>query len=115
MLIIPEPVEMKQGTGEFEITSKTSFFFSKLDANATAIMAAINKDFSQAAGFIFKAVQGEAVSKNSVQFKLLSSTDTAIGNEGYRLDVSSERIIISANKPAGLYYGMQTLLQLLPN
>ena len=115
MLIIPEPVEMKQGTGEFEITSKTSFFFSKLDANATAIMAAINKDFSQAAGFSFKAVQGEAVSKNSVQFKLLSSTDTAIGNEGYRLDVSSERIIISANKPAGLYYGMQTLLQLLPN
>ena len=115
MLIIPEPVEMKQGTGEFEITSNTSFYFSKLDANATAIIAAINKDFSQAAGFSFKAVQGEAVSKNSVQFKLLSSTDTAIGNEGYRLDVSSERIIISANKPAGLYYGMQTLLQLLPN
>jgi hexosaminidase len=115
MLIIPEPVEMKQGTGEFEITSKTSFYFSKLDANATAIIAAINKDFSKAAGFSFKAVQGEAVSKNSVQFKLLSSTDTAIGNEGYRLDVSSERIIISANKPAGLYYGMQTLLQLLPN
>ena len=115
MLIIPEPVEMKQGTGEFEITSKTSFYFSKLDANATAIIAAINKDFSKAAGFSFKAVQGEAVSKNSVQFKLLSSADTAIGNEGYRLDVSSERIIISANKPAGLYYGMQTLLQLLPN
>jgi hexosaminidase len=115
MLIIPEPVEMKQGAGEFEIRSNTSFYFSKVDANATAIMAAINKDFSQAAGFSFKPISGEAISKNSVQFKLLSSTDTAIGDEGYRLNVSTDRIIISANKPAGLYYGMQTLLQLLPN
>ena len=115
ILIIPEPVEMKQGTGEFEISSSTTFYFSKLDANAKAIMDAINKDFSQAAGFSFKPVSGEAVSKNSVQFKLLSSADTAIGDEGYRLDVSSDRIIISANKPAGLFYGSQTLLQLLPN
>jgi hexosaminidase len=115
ILIIPEPVEIKQGTGEFEISSSTTFYFSKLDANANAIMGAINKDFSEAAGYNFKAVSGGVAPKNSIQFKLVSQEDTAIGNEGYRLDVSTDRIIISANKPAGLYYGMQTLLQLLPN
>ena len=37
-----------------------------------------------------------------------------IGKEGYTLNASSSGIIITANKPAGLFYGMQTLLQLLP-
>jgi hexosaminidase len=37
-----------------------------------------------------------------------------IGNEGYRLTVTSKNITISAEKPAGLFYGVQTLLQLLP-
>ena len=115
ILIIPEPVEIRQGMGEFEINSNTAFYFSKLDADANAIMAAINKDFSEAAGFKLKAVSGDVAPKNSVQFKLLSSLDTAIGNEGYRLNVSSDGIIIIASKAAGLYYGMQTLLQLLPN
>ena len=115
ILIIPEPVETKQGVGEFEINSKTAFYFSKLDTNANAIMAAINKDFSEAAGYLFKPVWGNVVPENSVQFKLLTTIDTAIGNEGYRLDVSLNGIVISANKPTGLYYGMQTLLQLLPN
>lgn len=115
ILIIPEPVEIRQGVGEFEINSNTAFYFSKLDADANAIMAAINKDFSEAGGYKLKAVSGEVAPKNSVQFKLLSTVDTAIGNEGYRLDVSLDGIKVSANKPAGLYYGMQTLLQLLPN
>ena len=115
ILIIPEPVELRQGVGEFEINSNTAFYFSKLDADANAIMTAINKDFSEAAGFKLKAVSGDVAPKNSVQFKLLSTVDTALGIEGYRLDVSLDGITVSANKPAGLYYGMQTLLQLLPN
>ncbi len=37
-----------------------------------------------------------------------------IGNEGYTLDVITGKITILANKPAGLFYGMQTPMQLLP-
>ena len=37
-----------------------------------------------------------------------------MGSEGYRLDVSPKAISISANQPAGLFYGVQTLLQLFP-
>ena len=41
-------------------------------------------------------------------------SDKAIGEEGYTLSVSEKNIVISANKPAGLFYGAQTLLQLFP-
>ncbi|MEU2611087.1 beta-N-acetylhexosaminidase [Micromonospora sp. NPDC007271] len=38
----------------------------------------------------------------------------ALGDEGYRLDVSASRIRITAVTPAGLFHGVQTLRQLLP-
>lgn len=43
-----------------------------------------------------------------------SKEDATLGNEGYRLDVTTQKITIRANKPAGLLYGVQTLFQLLP-
>jgi hexosaminidase len=38
-----------------------------------------------------------------------------IGKEGYTLESSHKHVVITANTPAGLFYGVQTLLQLLPN
>jgi len=40
--------------------------------------------------------------------------DATLGNEGYKLIVNPNSVLLSANKPAGLFYGMQTLVQLLP-
>jgi len=40
--------------------------------------------------------------------------DSALGSEGYRLDVAPDGVQIRAVAPAGLFYGVQTLRQLLP-
>ena len=40
--------------------------------------------------------------------------DSALGSEGYRLDVTPQGVTIRANGGAGLFYGVQTLEQLLP-
>ena len=45
---------------------------------------------------------------------LSAGNDPAIGDEGYSLTVERDRVRISANSRAGLFYGVQTLLQLLP-
>ncbi|MDQ4044317.1 MAG: beta-N-acetylhexosaminidase [Chloroflexota bacterium] len=39
---------------------------------------------------------------------------TPLGEEGYELTITSERVTIQAPRPAGLFYGVQTLRQLLP-
>lgn len=45
---------------------------------------------------------------------LNKSFDSPIGKEGYRLHVDKKGVQISANNPVGLFYGIQTLSQLLP-
>jgi hexosaminidase len=42
------------------------------------------------------------------------SNDANIGNEGYKLNITSELASITATTPAGLFYGVQTFYQLLP-
>ncbi len=39
---------------------------------------------------------------------------TELGDEGYKLEIHKDGITIAANKPAGVFYGIQTLRQLLP-
>lgn len=51
-------------------------------------------------------------SKNGVFFTHADSASVG-GEEGYRIETSGGRIIISASGPAGFYYGVQTLVQLI--
>lgn len=37
-----------------------------------------------------------------------------LGNEGYELEINPNSMLLQAFRPAGLFYGFQTLLQLLP-
>jgi hexosaminidase len=57
---------------------------------------------------------GTAAASAGIHFLLNAVPDTEIGDEGYRLTVNDRQIRLSANKPAGIFYGMQTLLQLCP-
>jgi hexosaminidase len=50
----------------------------------------------------------------TIRLILSKSPDTALGAEGYRLTVTPDKITIRAAQPAGLFYGVQTLLQLFP-
>jgi hexosaminidase len=51
---------------------------------------------------------------NSISLVLASKPETSLGAEGYRIETLSSGVVITANKPAGLFYGLATLKQLLP-
>jgi len=107
--LIPQPVEVKLEKGSFSLTKSTSIGYNKPESRETAEMLA--RKLNVATGFNLKATQGN---KGAIQLNLNFVPDPQLGKEGYSLVSTSKSIIISANQPAGLFYGMQTLLQLLP-
>jgi hexosaminidase len=107
--LIPQPVEMKQSNGSFLLTRTSTIGFDSQQSRKTAEMLA--QKLKVSTGFSIKPQQGKA---GSVQFNLNKTAVAQIGKEGYSLVSSPNGVIINANTPAGLFYGMQTLLQLLP-
>lgn len=67
-----------------------------------------------AMGFRLKHVDGPPPREGVLALTLDEKLKTGLGTEGYSLNVTSQRIDIRAAEPAGLYYGVQTLRQLLP-
>ena len=56
--------------------------------------------------------EGNAPSSNAIFLSL--SNDSNIPKEGYSLKVTTTGVTLTAREPAGIFYGVQTLLQLLP-
>jgi len=107
--LIPQPVEMKQNSGYFTVTKATTVNFNKSESRDIAEMLAHR--LNSATGFSIKAVQGN---KGAIRLILNAIPDKLLGNEGYTLVSTSKGVIITANQNSGLFYGMQTLFQLLP-
>ncbi len=107
--LIPQPVELKLEKGSYTLTKSTSLGYNKPESREIAEM--LVEKINLATGFKLKAAVGN---KSAIQLNLNSTPDPQLGNEGYLLVSTSKGILISANQPAGLFYGVQTLLQLLP-
>src|SRR5579863_5888046 len=107
--VIPEPVSIVQGTGYYTLPSLITVSMPNSPELKTTTELVLSR----------LAVTGKKVtllnSKNTViRFELTKIQDLDLHEEGYRLSVKSTGIVITANKPAGLFYGAQTLWQLLP-
>lgn len=107
--LIPQPVEVQQKTGTFTINGKTSVSFNKAEASSVAEM--LVQKLNVPTGLMLKTQEGKT---GMIQLNLNDMPNAQLGKEGYTFEATQKAIIISANQTAGLFYGMQTLLQLLP-
>jgi hexosaminidase len=111
--IIPAPEKIKMEEGVFSLGPKT-VIIADPSAHETGEMLAARLRTS--AGFPIN-VDTRAEHASAVKDAILFTTIGAaadLGAEGYELSVSPHVVVIRAPGPAGLFYGMQTLLQLLP-
>ncbi len=111
--VIPEPVSVTRTSGYFILPKH---FAIEIKGNLP-IVRNIAEDFSKkvsiVTGFIID-VENTKVNSPAIRLLLNESPDKDLGAEGYTLSVSSQGVLIHANQPAGLFYGLKTLLQLLP-
>jgi hexosaminidase len=105
--LIPAPATMTTGNGSFAIQENTSIVYQ---GNAAAPLAQwLSKALRPATGFQL-SVKAGGLQTGSISL----STQPGLPDEGYELNVTPQSVDIKASKPAGWFYGIQTLLQLLP-
>ncbi|NQU86219.1 MAG: beta-N-acetylhexosaminidase [Mariniphaga sp.] len=107
--IIPKPVSQKQKRGEFTLGQNTKIIAESgvLEMSANFLQNYINEKYG-----IQVAVAKKAPDKNFIQLYL---TDTIENKEGYVLKVRDNVVEIIGKTGAGVFYGIQTFMQMLPS
>ena len=113
--IIPLPTSVTLVPGsEFIVDSATAVVVApgagaEVERVATRVLELLGRP---AATPVTRLGATDTIPNHSIYLRL--GSDAAFGDEGYRLDVTPSRVTITANRPAGLFYGMQTMRQMLP-
>src|SRR5437667_9680071 len=110
LAVIPRPVHMTRGTGTFLVTPATVVVTDR----ATRQIGYQLADWLQPASGYRLAVSGAAGTAARTIALRLDPTRARLGAAGSRLSVSATHIRIQAYRPAGVFYGVETLRQLLP-
>ena len=108
--LIPVPAKMKINTGQFVLDSNTAIVLSSDNQEMQNAVAVFSNLLRRAAGFRLQATAAP-VSSNAIVCKISPSISN---DEGYKLSVQKDLIVVEAKTPQGIFYGMQTLRQLLP-
>jgi hexosaminidase len=111
--IVPEPVSVRVEQGDFQLKASTVIIAASQQIAGIADMTA--GMLNTPTGYHIPVRNGG--NKNAGNTIVLSLNKTPVhelGNEGYILKVSPHQILIAANEAQGLFYGVQSLMQLLP-
>ena len=109
--IIPEPVTLKSNPGKFFLPSSITIEAGD-EIEIKQVAAYLKEKIQVPTGLPVSIVS--ASSKPAIRLSLNKQKDNNIGVEGYTLSVTANGALIKANAAAGLFYGVQTLLQLFP-
>ncbi len=117
--VIPRPVEFQKTKGSFILKSSAQIFIEAEEPLVRKVADYLSEHLAVPTGYEFKVVssmeQAEKDSDDVIIFQRADTKDRILGDEGYRLCVNPDKITIIANRPAGFFYGVQTLLQLFPS
>jgi hexosaminidase len=115
--IIPKPTALEPLEGMFSLTSASVIRISHTEDNGSLEVAQyLNNQLYRSTGLRLQITHhgdNQPAPANSIMFTHRIAR-TELGKEGYELEVGPEQVTIRAGHKSGFFYGVQTLLQLLP-
>ncbi len=104
--LVPLPAKVVQGSGQFVFGKTVKASADAYEGDSIAwVLSRFGKNFQQTTGIPLKFVKKSA----ALQLKLNST----LAPEGYKLNIREKQIIVEASRPAGFFYALQSLQQLL--
>ena len=115
--LIPKPVSLTATGSSFRLTDKTGIYVQSAASGPnelTRIGQYLADKLKPATGFEMLVQATEQAPPTGHIYLAVPSNDPELGEEGYELNITEEQVKLSANTPAGLFRGLQTIRQLLP-
>jgi hexosaminidase len=110
--VVPAPLAVTPAGGTtFTLTSGTRIITSDGARDVGGYLAALLRRSTGYRLPVVEAAHGAPARSISL---LLRGADPSVGDQGYQLDVTASTVVIRAQRPAGLFAGVQTLRQLFP-
>jgi hexosaminidase len=112
--IVPVPLSVIPSTGApFTLGAATSIVAPEGNAEAARTAAMLAALLRVPTGLRLPVTPSNAAAPQGA-IALRLGGPASLGSEGYELTVSADSVRITANAPAGLFHGVQTVRQLLP-
>ncbi|MEI6575631.1 MAG: glycoside hydrolase family 20 protein [Bacteroidota bacterium] len=114
--IIPQPTEQKALRGSFPLNNSTSIIIQGSNKELHDLAVFFSEKIKLAGGPALQIINEKSETKkirNAIYFSL-TGADPALGKEGYELEVTKKGILLKANAGNGIFYGIQSLFQLMP-
>lgn len=109
--IVPQPVFSVQKQHSFTLSKSTRIYFENLGQNSPLtkmVLKSLRK-------MHFRPSIVGAPTPNCISFRVNDTVNPELGDEGYIVDITSDRVLVSANSETGLYYGFVSFAQMLPD
>jgi hexosaminidase len=111
--IVPKPVKLEMGTGGFPLLPQCKILCEKRLPGAKAAAEYLADTWRKVMRLPFPVQEAGELKRGSILLTT-AGAEPFLGKEGYRLEVTPEGVIIQAPQATGLFYGVQSLRQLLP-
>ncbi len=108
--IIPEPVSTQWGNGQFNLDTRTVIVADPADKASVDFFS----DYLRKLYGLHLTTSSNKPARNYIALTRGGSADASAPDGRYHLEVSADRIEITAPDGPGIFYGIQTLIQLLP-
>lgn len=112
--LIPKPVSIIAGAGHFELKANTSIRIEEGSAEMQKVANYLSGMLNPATGFSIKVLTGGDIPSTNCILLTSGVKNDKLGLEGYELTITKDQIKLEANKPEGVFRGIQTIRQLLP-
>ena len=113
--LIPKPSSFMRKEGIFRLDDKTVIRMEGTDLETEQSARFLKQAVLQAAGLDIQIAGSSLAARRTCLDVAIDRGDSALGDEGYRLQVTERTVKLRAAKPAGLFYAVQTVRQLLPD
>ena len=107
MMILPRPQQLDMQEGLFAFTPETRLVLTPEAREEWLCARQLQEEIQRFAGLSLQVICGEA-RQGDVVLAILGGCA-----EGYRLEITPDSVAIAGNDPTGLFYGVQTLRQIV--